>query len=99
MIEHWWGSDLAFKIYMRKSTQKKVLTRAVPSLCIESGSEGDFPNPFWYKQEGVWLLMAFQKAFISPKFFKFDRNVAKLILCLPSACGRWLSSTSAPQGD
>ncbi|XP_027758774.1 C2 domain-containing protein 3 isoform X4 [Empidonax traillii] len=23
MIEHWWDSDLAFKIYMRKSTQKK----------------------------------------------------------------------------
>ncbi|NXU95480.1 C2CD3 protein, partial [Xiphorhynchus elegans] len=23
MIEHWWGSDLAFKVYMRKSTQKK----------------------------------------------------------------------------
>ncbi|XP_075579238.1 C2 domain-containing protein 3 [Pelecanus crispus] len=23
MIEHWWSSDLAFKIYMRKSTQKK----------------------------------------------------------------------------
>ncbi|NXG68078.1 C2CD3 protein, partial [Baryphthengus martii] len=23
MIEHWWSSDLAFKIYMRRSTQKK----------------------------------------------------------------------------
>uniref|UniRef100_A0A669R0X4 C2 domain containing 3 centriole elongation regulator n=1 Tax=Phasianus colchicus TaxID=9054 RepID=A0A669R0X4_PHACC len=23
MIEHWWSSDLAFKIYMRKSTQRK----------------------------------------------------------------------------
>lgn len=27
MIEHWWSSDLAFKIYMRKSTQKKVLVK------------------------------------------------------------------------
>ncbi|NWT01405.1 C2CD3 protein, partial [Mionectes macconnelli] len=25
MIEHWWDSDLAFKIYMRKSTQKKPM--------------------------------------------------------------------------
>uniref|UniRef100_A0A8C5X5W2 C2 domain containing 3 centriole elongation regulator n=1 Tax=Malurus cyaneus samueli TaxID=2593467 RepID=A0A8C5X5W2_9PASS len=33
MIEHWWGSDLAFKIYMRKSTQKKAV--AVGSAAVE----------------------------------------------------------------
>lgn len=32
MIEHWWSSDLAFKIYMRKSTQKKVFIES--SLCF-----------------------------------------------------------------
>lgn len=47
----------------------------------------------------MWLLMASQKAFISQKFFKSDRNIAKLVLCLPSARGRWLSGASAPQGD
>ncbi|XP_071418376.1 C2 domain-containing protein 3 isoform X2 [Pithys albifrons albifrons] len=35
MVEHWWGSDLAFKIYMRKSTQKKpvAIGSAVFQLC------------------------------------------------------------------
>ncbi|TRZ16629.1 hypothetical protein HGM15179_010488 [Zosterops borbonicus] len=35
MIEHWWGSDLAFKIYMRKSTQKKpvAIGSAALQLC------------------------------------------------------------------
>uniref|UniRef100_A0A8C0BK06 C2 domain containing 3 centriole elongation regulator n=1 Tax=Buteo japonicus TaxID=224669 RepID=A0A8C0BK06_9AVES len=33
MIEHWWSSDLAFKIYMRKSTQKKPV--AVGSAALQ----------------------------------------------------------------
>ncbi|XP_009949805.1 PREDICTED: C2 domain-containing protein 3, partial [Leptosomus discolor] len=33
MIEHWWSSDLAFKIYMRKSTQRKAV--AVGSAALE----------------------------------------------------------------
>ncbi|KAM8821602.1 C2 domain-containing protein 3 [Eudromia elegans] len=33
MIEHWWSSDLAFKIYMRKSTQKKPV--AIGSAVLE----------------------------------------------------------------
>ncbi|NXK69492.1 C2CD3 protein, partial [Sylvietta virens] len=33
MIEHWWGSDLAFKIYMRKSTQKKPV--AIGSAALQ----------------------------------------------------------------
>ncbi|XP_074996519.1 C2 domain-containing protein 3 isoform X3 [Calonectris borealis] len=33
MIEHWWSSDLAFKIYMRKSTQKKPV--AIGSAALE----------------------------------------------------------------
>lgn len=37
--------------------------------------------------------------FFPQKFFKSDRDHAKLTLCLPSGCGHWLSSTSAPQGD
>ncbi|KFP84851.1 C2 domain-containing protein 3, partial [Apaloderma vittatum] len=33
MVEHWWSSDLAFKIYMRKSTQKKPV--AVGSAALQ----------------------------------------------------------------
>uniref|UniRef100_A0A8C3JXQ2 C2 domain containing 3 centriole elongation regulator n=1 Tax=Calidris pygmaea TaxID=425635 RepID=A0A8C3JXQ2_9CHAR len=33
MIEHWWSSDLAFKIYMRKSTQKKPV--AIGSAALQ----------------------------------------------------------------
>ncbi|NXL67947.1 C2CD3 protein, partial [Chordeiles acutipennis] len=41
MIEHWWSSDLAFKIYMRKSTQKKpvVVGSAALQLCEVIQSE------------------------------------------------------------
>ncbi|XP_010295714.1 PREDICTED: C2 domain-containing protein 3, partial [Phaethon lepturus] len=41
MIEHWWSSDLAFKIYMRKSTQKKpvAIGSAVLQLCKVIQSE------------------------------------------------------------
>ncbi|GAB0181019.1 C2 domain-containing protein 3 [Grus japonensis] len=41
MIEHWWSSDLAFKIYMRKSTQKKpvAIGSAVLQLCQVIRSE------------------------------------------------------------
>uniref|UniRef100_A0A8C0GHF8 C2 domain containing 3 centriole elongation regulator n=1 Tax=Chelonoidis abingdonii TaxID=106734 RepID=A0A8C0GHF8_CHEAB len=34
MIEHWWNSDLAFKIYMRKSTQKKPLLIGSATLTL-----------------------------------------------------------------
>ncbi|XP_042648689.1 C2 domain-containing protein 3 isoform X3 [Tyto alba] len=41
MVEHWWNSDLAFKIYMRKSTQKKpvVVGSAALQLCKVIQSE------------------------------------------------------------
>uniref|UniRef100_A0A8C9F9F6 C2 domain-containing protein n=1 Tax=Pavo cristatus TaxID=9049 RepID=A0A8C9F9F6_PAVCR len=41
MIEHWWSSDLAFKIYMRKSTQRKpvAIGSAVLQLCKVIQSE------------------------------------------------------------
>ncbi|XP_062423462.1 C2 domain-containing protein 3 isoform X3 [Rhea pennata] len=41
MIEHWWSSNLAFKIYMRKSTQKKpvAIGSAVLQLCKVIQSE------------------------------------------------------------
>uniref|UniRef100_A0A452I9J3 C2 domain-containing protein n=1 Tax=Gopherus agassizii TaxID=38772 RepID=A0A452I9J3_9SAUR len=34
MIEHWWNSDLAFKIYMRKSTQKKPMLIGSSTLTL-----------------------------------------------------------------
>uniref|UniRef100_A0A8C3STQ3 C2 domain containing 3 centriole elongation regulator n=1 Tax=Chelydra serpentina TaxID=8475 RepID=A0A8C3STQ3_CHESE len=34
MIEHWWNSDLAFKIYMRKSTQKKPVLIGSATLTL-----------------------------------------------------------------
>ncbi|XP_071613890.1 C2 domain-containing protein 3 isoform X2 [Heliangelus exortis] len=33
MVEHWWSSDLAFKIFMRKSTQKKPV--AIGSAALQ----------------------------------------------------------------
>uniref|UniRef100_A0A8C3LK67 C2 domain containing 3 centriole elongation regulator n=1 Tax=Chrysolophus pictus TaxID=9089 RepID=A0A8C3LK67_CHRPC len=41
MIEHWWSSDLAFKVYMRKSTQRKpvAIGSAVLQLCKVIQSE------------------------------------------------------------
>ncbi|NXJ08454.1 C2CD3 protein, partial [Odontophorus gujanensis] len=41
MVEHWWSSDLAFKIYMRKSTQRKPVAvgSAVLQLCKVIQSE------------------------------------------------------------
>ncbi|XP_009574402.1 PREDICTED: C2 domain-containing protein 3, partial [Fulmarus glacialis] len=41
MIEHWWSSNLAFKIYMRKSTQKKpvAIGSAALQLCKVIQSE------------------------------------------------------------
>ncbi|XP_074428350.1 C2 domain-containing protein 3 isoform X8 [Larus michahellis] len=41
MIEHWWSSDLTFKIYMRKSTQKKpaAVGSAALQLCKVIQSE------------------------------------------------------------
>ncbi|KFP78314.1 C2 domain-containing protein 3, partial [Acanthisitta chloris] len=32
ILEHWWSSDLAFKIYMRKSTQKKAMAIGTAAL-------------------------------------------------------------------
>uniref|UniRef100_A0A8C4VN30 C2 domain containing 3 centriole elongation regulator n=1 Tax=Gopherus evgoodei TaxID=1825980 RepID=A0A8C4VN30_9SAUR len=34
MIEHWWNSDLAFKIYMRKSTQEKPMLIGSSTLTL-----------------------------------------------------------------
>ncbi|XP_067389401.1 C2 domain-containing protein 3 isoform X2 [Emydura macquarii macquarii] len=34
MLEHWWNSDLAFKIYMRKSTQKKPVLIGSATLTL-----------------------------------------------------------------
>ncbi|KFO92990.1 C2 domain-containing protein 3, partial [Buceros rhinoceros silvestris] len=41
LVEHWWSSDLTFKIYMRKSTQKKpvAIGSAALALCRVIQSE------------------------------------------------------------
>ncbi|XP_056350914.1 C2 domain-containing protein 3 isoform X3 [Oenanthe melanoleuca] len=41
MIEHWWGSDLAFKIYMRKSTQKKPVAIGSAALQLRRVMEAE----------------------------------------------------------
>ncbi|NXX36922.1 C2CD3 protein, partial [Nicator chloris] len=41
MIEHWWGSDLAFKIYMRKSTQKKPVALGSAALQLHRVIEAE----------------------------------------------------------
>ncbi|NXU35839.1 C2CD3 protein, partial [Drymodes brunneopygia] len=47
MIEHWWGSDLAFKIYMRKSTQKKPVAIGSASLQLRRVIEAELLSVTW----------------------------------------------------
>ncbi|XP_066063159.1 C2 domain-containing protein 3 isoform X2 [Chamaea fasciata] len=47
MIEHWWGSDLAFKIYMRKSTQKKPVVIGSAALQLRRVMEAELLSVSW----------------------------------------------------
>ncbi|XP_053791648.1 C2 domain-containing protein 3 isoform X1 [Vidua chalybeata] len=47
MIEHWWGSDLAFKIYMRKSTQKKAVAIGSAALQLRRVIEAELLSVSW----------------------------------------------------
>ncbi|NXD99990.1 C2CD3 protein, partial [Chaetorhynchus papuensis] len=47
MIEHWWGSDLAFKIYMRKSTQKKPVVVGSAALQLRRVIEAELLRVSW----------------------------------------------------
>ncbi|XP_051636270.1 C2 domain-containing protein 3 isoform X12 [Manacus candei] len=47
MIEHWWDSDLAFKIYMRKSTQKKPVAIGSAVLQLRRVIEAKLLSVSW----------------------------------------------------
>ncbi|NXC59081.1 C2CD3 protein, partial [Aleadryas rufinucha] len=47
MIEHWWGSDLAFKIYMRKSTQRKPVAIGSAALQLRRVIEAELLRVSW----------------------------------------------------
>ncbi|NXO86023.1 C2CD3 protein, partial [Sitta europaea] len=47
MIEHWWGSDLAFKIYMRKSTQKKPVAIGSAAFQLRRVIEAELLSHSW----------------------------------------------------
>ncbi|KAM3678509.1 C2 domain-containing protein 3 [Ammospiza maritima maritima] len=47
MMEHWWGSDLAFKIYMRKSTQKKAVAIGSAALQLRRVIEAEQLSVSW----------------------------------------------------
>ncbi|KAL2305581.1 hypothetical protein Nmel_003462 [Mimus melanotis] len=47
MIEHWWGSDLAFKIFMRKSTQKKPVAIGSAALQLRRVIEAELLSVSW----------------------------------------------------
>ncbi|NWZ13583.1 C2CD3 protein, partial [Agelaius phoeniceus] len=47
MMEHWWGSDLAFKIYMRKSTQKKAVAIGSAALQLRRVIEAELLSVSW----------------------------------------------------
>ncbi|NWW21111.1 C2CD3 protein, partial [Falcunculus frontatus] len=47
MIEHWWGSHLAFKIYMRKSTQKKPVAVGSAALQLRRVIEAELLRVSW----------------------------------------------------
>ncbi|XP_039552979.1 C2 domain-containing protein 3 isoform X2 [Passer montanus] len=47
MMEHWWGSDLAFKIYKRKSTQKKPVAIGSASVQLRRVIEAELLSVSW----------------------------------------------------
>ncbi|XP_027504634.1 C2 domain-containing protein 3 isoform X10 [Corapipo altera] len=47
MIEHWWDSDLAFKIYMRKSTQKKPVAIGSAVLQLRRVIQAELLSVSW----------------------------------------------------
>ncbi|NXA01689.1 C2CD3 protein, partial [Nesospiza acunhae] len=47
MMQHWWGSDLAFKIYMRKSTQKKPVAIGSAALQLRRVIEAELLSVSW----------------------------------------------------
>ncbi|XP_058685796.1 C2 domain-containing protein 3 isoform X4 [Poecile atricapillus] len=47
MIEHWWSSDLAFKIYVRKSTQKKPVAIGSAALQLCRVIEAELLSVSW----------------------------------------------------
>ncbi|NXC10151.1 C2CD3 protein, partial [Orthonyx spaldingii] len=47
MVEHWWGSDLAFKIYMRKSTQRKPVAIGSAALQLRRVIEAELLRVSW----------------------------------------------------
>ncbi|XP_059726637.1 C2 domain-containing protein 3 isoform X3 [Haemorhous mexicanus] len=47
MMEHWWGSDLAFKVYMRKSTQKKPVAIGSAALQLRRVIEAELLSVSW----------------------------------------------------
>ncbi|XP_014744189.1 PREDICTED: C2 domain-containing protein 3 isoform X6 [Sturnus vulgaris] len=47
MIKHWWGSDLAFKIFMRKSTQKKPVAIGSAALQLRRVIEAELLSVSW----------------------------------------------------
>ncbi|NWX35183.1 C2CD3 protein, partial [Notiomystis cincta] len=47
MIQHWWGSELAFKIYMRKSTQKKPVAIGSAALQLRRVIEAELLSVSW----------------------------------------------------
>ncbi|XP_064267291.1 C2 domain-containing protein 3 isoform X2 [Passer domesticus] len=47
MMEHWWGSDLAFKIYKRKSTQKKPVAIGSAAVQLRRVVEAELLSVSW----------------------------------------------------
>ncbi|NWI55393.1 C2CD3 protein, partial [Calyptomena viridis] len=47
MIQHWWGSDLAFKVYMRKSTQKKPVAIGSAALQLRRVIQAELLSITW----------------------------------------------------
>ncbi|NXD27698.1 C2CD3 protein, partial [Spelaeornis formosus] len=47
VLEHWWSSDLAFKIYMRKSTQKKPVAIGSAALQLHRVIEAELLSVSW----------------------------------------------------
>ncbi|KAF4804949.1 C2 domain-containing protein 3 [Turdus rufiventris] len=83
MIEHWWGSDLAFKIYMRKSTQKKVMPFSLTSKHLERLKNNVMIIEAWNKlgSPGCDKLLGLVKLPLHQFYISFkDPRISHLLL-------------------
>uniref|UniRef100_A0A8C9UFR2 C2 domain containing 3 centriole elongation regulator n=1 Tax=Serinus canaria TaxID=9135 RepID=A0A8C9UFR2_SERCA len=85
MMEHWWGSDLAFKIYMRKSTQKKPVAIGSAALELRRVIEAELLSVSWdipVEKEGDHTQVGPLKVCVLPSLPQIVTNFGSTLLLL-----------------